>query len=131
MPIVSVLIATYNRAEWLAQAIGSVRAQTFTDWELIIVNDGSTDGTRAWLDRLASEDARVRPIHQDNRGLAAARNAGIRVATGTYLAIIDDDDAWMPEKLEKQIHERRSLQNQLREVIKSLKLLAKVKPKNA
>ena len=103
MPTVSVIIPTYNRAAMLSLAIDSVRSQTFHEWELIVVDDGSTDGTAEIVRRAAREDAKIRLVQQPNRGLAEARNAGIRVSRGTYLAFLDDDDRWLPEKLELQV----------------------------
>lgn len=103
MPIVSVIIATYNRAAYLKEAIESVLAQTYHDWELIIVNDGSTDSTRDLIDRYADQERRMRVLHQPNQGLSRSRNNAIRIAAGKYLAIIDDDDVWTSQKLAKQV----------------------------
>ena len=100
MPKVSVIIPTYQRSHLVGQAIESVLAQTYCDYEIIVVNDGSTDNTG---EILAQYGDRIVAIHQENRGLPAARNAGIRVAQGQYLAFLDDDDLWEPQKLEKQI----------------------------
>ncbi|WP_062297797.1 glycosyltransferase family 2 protein [Nostoc piscinale] len=100
MPKVSVIIPTYQRSHLVGQAIESVLAQTYCNYEIIVVNDGSTDNTEEILAQYADQ---VIAIHQDNRGTAAARNAGIRVSQGQYLAFLDDDDLWEPQKLEKQI----------------------------
>jgi glycosyltransferase involved in cell wall biosynthesis len=100
MPKVSVIIPTYQRAHLVNRAIASVFAQTYDDYEIIVVNDGSTDDTRCVLSDYGD---RLIAIHQDNRGLAAARNAGIQVAQGEYIAFLDDDDLWVPQKLEHQI----------------------------
>jgi glycosyltransferase involved in cell wall biosynthesis len=86
----------------LADAIESVYAQTFTDWELIVVDDGSTDETPQLMQRW-KDDPRVRYIQQMNAGVAAARNCGIEAANGKYIAFLDSDDQWMAEKLERQI----------------------------
>ena len=101
-PLVSVIIATYNRERFLSQAIESVLKQTCTDYEIVVVNNGSSDGTEDLLrERFAGK---LVYIHKDeNVGLPAARNAGIKVARGKYLAMLDDDDCWLPEKLEMQI----------------------------
>jgi glycosyltransferase involved in cell wall biosynthesis len=101
-PQVSVIIPTYNRAGILRRAVGSVFGQTFDNFELIIVNDGSTDNT---LNLLAGiKDSRLRVIdHDTNRGAAAARNTGIGTARGTYVAFLDSDDEWLPDKLIKQV----------------------------
>ena len=100
VPTVSIIIPTYNRADFLKEAIESVLAQTFCDFELIVVDDGSTDRTRDLLDGYG---ARLRPIFQANRGVSSARNAGIRAAQGRYIALLDSDDLWLPKKLAAQI----------------------------
>lgn len=97
-PTVSVILPTYNRAKTLPRAIGSVLAQTYTDYELIIVDDGSTDDTPAVLQPYAARE-NVRVIFQQNAGAAAARNAGVTAALGRYIAFQDSDDEWLPEKL--------------------------------
>ncbi|MBU4264108.1 MAG: glycosyltransferase [Proteobacteria bacterium] len=100
MPIkISVIIPTWNRQEFLARAIDSVLGQSYTDFELIVVDDGSTDDTAR---RLAGYGAQVRSIHQENRGPAAARNTGIRAAEGAFVAFLDSDDRFAPEKLAVQ-----------------------------
>jgi glycosyltransferase involved in cell wall biosynthesis len=96
-PTVSVIITTYNRSALVTEAIESVFAQNFRDFELIVVNDGSTDDTREVLARYGG---RIRCIHQANAGLNAARNAAIDVARGEFFALLDDDDLWAPGKLE-------------------------------
>jgi glycosyltransferase involved in cell wall biosynthesis len=95
-PRVSIVIAVYNGAPTIERALASVFAQTYTDYEVIVVNDGSTDDTAAVLARFGD---RIRVITQSNRGLSAARTAGVRASTGEYVAFLDDDDEWMPEKL--------------------------------
>ena len=99
----SVVIPAYNVAEYLEKCVSSVRAQTFGDWEAILVDDGSTDGvTGALCDRLDREGGdRFRVIHQENGGLGAARNTGIEAAKGEYLVFLDSDDYIAPEMLEK------------------------------
>lgn len=101
-PVISVIIPAYNYGRYLSEAIESVFAQTFTDFELIIVDDGSTDDTAAVVREYLS-DPRVCYIYQKNRGPSAARNTGIRLARGKYIALLDGDDVWMPLKLKKQI----------------------------
>jgi len=101
-PTVSVVIPTFNRGALLEQAIRSVLAQTYRDLELLIVDDGSTDTTRARVATFQRDD-RVKYLFQRNRGRSAARNAGIRAARGRYVALLDDDDFWSPEKLERQM----------------------------
>ncbi|HRK18090.1 MAG TPA: glycosyltransferase family 2 protein [Hyphomicrobiaceae bacterium] len=98
MPKVSVVISLYNTERYIAETIGSVLAQSFADFELIVVDDGSTD--RGPEIALGFSDPRVRVFSQKNRGLAGARNAGIREARGTYVALLDADDLWHPRKLE-------------------------------
>ncbi len=101
-PQVSVIIPTYNREETIGRTIRSVLTQTFQDFEIIVVDDGSTDGTRAIVEGFC--DPRIRCLrHEQNLGAAAARNTGIRAARGTYLAFLDSDDEWLPEKLSEQI----------------------------
>src|SRR5258708_21019220 len=99
-PLVSVVMPAYNVAWCIGRAIDSVRALDFRARELIVVNDGSTDGTRALLESYG--DA-ITVIDQANRGMSAARNAGIRSARGTYVAFLDADDWWLPEKLSHQV----------------------------
>lgn len=102
MPGVSVIIPTYNRASVLPRAIDSVLDQTFEDFELFVVDDGSTDGTLTVLD--SYDDERLRVItHGTNRGANVARNTGIEHANGEFIAFLDSDDAWHPEKLGRQL----------------------------
>lgn len=105
-PQVSVVIPTYNRSELLIAAIESVLRQTFTDYELIVIDDGSTDDTRARLEPYAD---RIRYFHQPNQGASAAQNAGTRVARGEWIAILASDDTWLPAKLERQLNALASL----------------------
>ena len=98
MPEVSVVIPTYNAARYVGQAIDSVLSQTFEDLEVSVVDDGSTDDTAAVSARSAH---RVRYLHQPNSGVSVARNYGIVESTGRYVAFLDADDAWLPEKLAK------------------------------
>lgn len=91
----------FNARTHLPKSIGSVLAQTFQDWELIAVDDGSGDGTLAWLQDQA--DPRIRPLHQSNAGASAARNLGLGAARGDYIAFLDADDTWAPTFLEKML----------------------------
>lgn len=100
MPRVSVIIPTYNRAYFLHQAIESVLNQTFRDFELIVVDDGSTDATPYLLEKWRGK---IRWVRQQNSGVSRARNVGIRVARGRYLSFLDSDDLWLREKLEAQV----------------------------
>lgn len=98
-PFFSIVIPTYQRAHLIRTAVESVQAQTFTDWELIIIDDGSSDGTAAALSPLLS-DTRIRYHWQPNAGRSAARNEGIGMATGHYVCFLDSDDMWLPDHLE-------------------------------
>ena len=100
--MISVIIPTYNRAACLERSIGSILAQTYNDWELIIVDDGSTDNTKKLVTNMAS--SKVRYIYQEHRGACYARNRGIREANGEYIAFQDSDDYWHPSKLEMQMN---------------------------
>ncbi len=100
MPRVSVIIPLYNAAATIARAIDSVLAQTFTDYEIVCVDDGSTDDSGAML---AKYGERVRVVPQQNRGTSAARNLGVRASGGEYLAFLDADDIWRADKLERTV----------------------------
>jgi glycosyltransferase involved in cell wall biosynthesis len=104
MPEISVIIPTYNRAAVICGAIDSVLAQTFRDFELLVVDDGSTDATGDILKRYRG---RVRYLHTENQGRSVARNLGIMLAEGRLCAFLDSDDLWFPEKLERQVGELR------------------------
>lgn len=99
-PLVSVVIPTYNQPAFLREALDSVLAQTFADYEIIVVNDGSTDDTQEQLERYGD---RIRVITQDNQGIGRARNRGMDAASGRYIAFLDHDDLWHPAKLETQV----------------------------
>lgn len=101
IPTVSVVIPTYNRAHLVGRAIQSVLNQTYQDFEIIVVDDGSTDNTEEVVKSF--NDPRIRYIrHDQNRGGSAARNTGIKMARGEYIAFQDSDDEWLPEKLESR-----------------------------
>ena len=93
-PYFSIIVPVYKAEEYLRRCVDSVLAQTFTDWELILVDDGSPDGCGGICDAYASDDSRIRVIHQQNRGNVLARRAGHDAATGRYLAHLDSDDYW-------------------------------------
>lgn len=97
---VSVIIPTYNRAELLKEAVDSVLAQTFRDFELLVVDDGSTDHTRELLKGCGDH---ITYLFQENQGVSSARNLGIRSSKGAYVALLDSDDLWLPQKLEQQV----------------------------
>lgn len=101
MPRVSVIVPAYNAEQTIVETICSVQAQTFSDFELIVIDDGSTDRT---LERLeAAGDSRLRILSHENAGACSARNRGIGRATGEYLAFLDADDLWTPDKLQHQV----------------------------
>ncbi len=101
MPFISVIIPAYNRAGVVERAVRSVLEQTFSDLELILVDDGSNDDTLERLDTY--NDPRLRVFTQENKGVSAARNLGIRHSEGRCIALLDSDDYWLPRKLERQI----------------------------
>ncbi|MDG4656608.1 glycosyltransferase family 2 protein [Ectobacillus antri] len=104
-PLVSVIIPTYNCASFIAQAIRSVQKQTYENWEIIAIDDCSSDTTRCIIEEFARNDERIKMIIlTENRGAAEARNVGLAVANGNYIAFLDGDDMWRPEKLMKQLH---------------------------
>ena len=98
-PLVSVIIPTFNRGWIVQEAVESVLAQTYAHTELIVVDDGSTDNTRALLDQYKD----ITIVCQQNKGVSAARNRGVGIAAGEYLAFLDSDDFWLPEKLASQM----------------------------
>jgi glycosyltransferase involved in cell wall biosynthesis len=101
MPTVSVIIPAYNAERTITQAVESVLAQTYDDYEIIAVDDGSADGTWAELQRLASSIPALRILRTEHRGLAAARNRAVSVMTGEWIAPLDADDVWRPGKLQR------------------------------
>lgn len=101
-PTVSVIIPAYNASKYIGEALNSVFAQTFSSYEVIVINDGSQD-TEELERELKSYPENLRYIKQENRGAAVARNTGLRAATGEFVAFLDADDTWLPNFLEKQI----------------------------
>lgn len=102
-PQVSIVLPTFNRAHLLPRAIDSVQIQTFDNWELVIVDDGSTDSTEHVVARYAASDRRIRRHYQPNAGLSMARNAGIDRARGEYITFLDSDDEYLPTHLEARV----------------------------
>jgi glycosyltransferase involved in cell wall biosynthesis len=100
MPLVSVILPTYNRADTILRAIDSVRNQTLQDWELLVVDDGSTDNSADLITARYAGEPRVKVIKQKNQGVSGARNTGMRLSVGKYLAFIDSDDEFLPHHLE-------------------------------
>ena len=107
MPAVSIIIPVYRTEQYLEACIDSALAQTFTDFEIWLVDDGSPDGCPAICDRYALRDPRVHVIHQENGGLSAARNAGLERACGDYVSFLDSDDIMLPDLLETAVREIR------------------------
>jgi glycosyltransferase involved in cell wall biosynthesis len=103
LPLVTVIVPSFNYARFISQSLDSVLAQTWRNWECVVVDDGSTDDTRAVVMSYAERDARVRYIHQEHRGLSAARNTWIKHSRGEFLQFLDADDLIEERKLEKQI----------------------------
>ena len=97
------VVPAYNAAEFLSATLDSVLSQTYREMEIIVVDDGSTDGTAAVAEQYVQRDSRVRLIRQENAGVGAARNAALAVAQGKYVAPIDSDDVWYPEKIAAQV----------------------------
>jgi len=95
-PFISVIIPTYNRWPWVGEAVQSVLAQSYRSFELIVVDDGSTDVTAQEMGKFAGD---LRLVRQSRRGVAAARNRGVTLARGKYIAFLDSDDLWLPDKL--------------------------------
>lgn len=102
---ISVVIPSFNRREVLSRAVRSVMEQTFSAWELIVVDDGSED--ESWKVVQETRDARVNYVYQKHRGVSAARNLGMRLARGDWIAFLDSDDYWQPGKLERQLEALR------------------------
>lgn len=102
MAKVSIVMPTHNRAPYLKKAVESVLGQSFSDWELIIVDDGSKDNTRELLESFVAKDQRIKFITQENSGVSVARNNAMGRAEGKYIAFNDDDDEWLPQKLKTQ-----------------------------
>jgi glycosyltransferase involved in cell wall biosynthesis len=103
VPAVSIVTPAWNAAAFLGESIDSVRAQTFTDWEMVIVDDGSTDDTAALVESYAAADSRIRLLRQSNSGPSAARNRAMRAARGEFFTFLDSDDRWSPEFLAAQL----------------------------
>lgn len=102
-PVVSVALAVFNAQRYLSEAIDSILQQTFTDFELIIIDDGSTDKSLKILQRYALHDSRIRLFSRENRGIAKTRNEITRLAQGEFIAVMDADDVMMPDRLANQV----------------------------
>jgi glycosyltransferase involved in cell wall biosynthesis len=101
-PLISVIVPAYNTSRTIAETLDSVLAQTFEDYEVVVVDDGSPDDV---AELVARSYPQVRLVRQENRGLAGARNTGIKEAKGEYVAFLDSDDVWLPRKLELQVEQ--------------------------
>lgn len=101
--LVSVIIPTYNRANLVTRAIASVREQLYSNIEIIIVDDGSTDNTKRVINDIDSSDAIIKYVYQTNKGVSVARNKGIEISSGKYVAFLDSDDTWHKEKISIQV----------------------------
>ena len=108
MPKVSVIIHTYNREDYISETIESVLAQTYKDFEIIVIDDGSTDNTKKKLERFNSK---IKIIEQKNSERAVSRNNGIKAASGKYISILDSDDLWAENKLDEQVKILDSMQD--------------------
>jgi glycosyltransferase involved in cell wall biosynthesis len=102
-PLVSVIVPAYNAQAYIHRALESAQSQTYANLEIIVVDDGSTDNTRSIVQEMAQQDSRIKLLQQANAGVAAARNLAIEYSTGQYVAPLDADDLWFPEKIEKQV----------------------------
>lgn len=108
--LVTIVIPVYNTVDYLGCCIESVIKQTYNDIEIILIDDGSTDGSQVFCDEAANRDARIKVIHQQNRGLSAARNAGLDIATGDYILFLDSDDYYELNAVELLLNEIVSFQ---------------------
>ena len=98
--MISVIVPVYGVEKYLERCVGSILSQTFQDFELILIDDGSPDRCGEMCDRYAGQDARIRVVHQENRGLSGARNTGLGLAAGEYITYIDSDNRIEPKYLE-------------------------------
>ncbi len=103
-PLVSVIIPAYNAEEFIGRTLNSVINQTYQNLEIIVIDDGSKDGTKDKVDLFLKQDKRIKYLRQNNAGVAAARNLGISEAKGEFIAPVDADDIWYPENIEKQVN---------------------------
>ena len=106
-PLVSIIVPVYNYKAYLRRCLDSIAAQTFTDWECLVVDDGSSDGSDAICDEAAAADERFRVIHKQNGGISSARNAGLEAARGKFVMFCDQDDAIDPHSMEYALEMQR------------------------
>jgi teichuronic acid biosynthesis glycosyltransferase TuaG len=102
--LVSVIMPAYNAQKYIAESIESVIAQTYANWELIVIDDGSTDNTGNIIKQYKQQDVRIKSIYQENSGQGNAKNVGIEISRGEYIAFLDADDLWLKEKLEVSVN---------------------------
>ncbi len=102
-PEVSIITPAYNASKYIAETITSVQRQSYQNWEMIIVDDGSSDATFELVDEFSKQDRRIVAVRQSNQGPAPARNNALRLARGRYVCFLDSDDIWLPKKLETQV----------------------------
>lgn len=107
--LISIIIPAYNAASYISETIESIKAQTYQEWELLIVDDGSTDNTKSIVNSYCEIDERIKYIYQVNGRQGKARNNGLAHASGEYIAFIDADDLWLPEKLTTQVEQLETL----------------------
>lgn len=108
-PLVSVIMPAYRASAYIAEAVRSVMAQTYPNWELLVIDDGSDDDTCAIVEGLAAADRRIRLLRTpENLGAAGSRNRGLDCAAGEYIAFLDSDDLWLPDKLQVQLERMES-----------------------
>lgn len=120
MPQVSIIIPTYNRASFVTKAIDSVLNQTFKDYEILVIDDGSTDDTRKVLEPYAN---RIRYVYHENSGVSAARNAGIKEAQGEWVAFLDSDDEWAKDYLSTQVTQIKKYPHAIAHITKAVTIL--------
>lgn len=102
--LVSIVMPAYNCEKYVVEAVNSVLAQTYQNWELLVLDDGSKDNTLQMINEFRNKDSRIRPLQNEkNMGVSATRNRGIELASGDWIAFLDSDDMWEPSKLEKQL----------------------------
>ena len=107
-PQISVIVPVYNAEKWLRRCVDSILAQTFTDFELLLIDDGSTDGSPAICDEYAQRDSRIKVFYQKNSGVSAARNSGLDHARGEWILFVDADDYLYEDVVSEKFTPRRS-----------------------
>jgi glycosyltransferase involved in cell wall biosynthesis len=103
MKLVSIVMPAWNRQTFLPECVRSIQRQTYKNWELIIVDDGSTDDSKFLYDFYTKEDPRIKVVYTKHEGISKARNAGVKESKGDYIAVFDSDDVMLPERIEEQV----------------------------